>query len=135
MSKTNYLESQFVLWCLGKTNALFPTAIVPWFALFTGAPGESAAGTEVSTSGTAYARLNISSYFIDTFDEAGELKNVAPLSWPTATADWGTVVAGGIYPTSSSTQLLRYGLLPSGLLVQSGKILTIAAGQLLIREG
>ncbi len=133
MSKTNYLESQFVLWCLGKSNALFPTAIQPWLGLFTGAPSDSLGGTEVS--GASYVRLNISSYFIETFSEPGELKNIAPLSWPVIGEAWGSIVAGGIFPTQTSSQLLRYGILPSPLLTQVGKTLTIAAGKLLIREG
>ena len=54
MSLSNTFETTVLTWLLTNSAATRPTA---WYvALFTSNPAEDASGTEVSTTGTAYAR-------------------------------------------------------------------------------
>ena len=51
---SNYMERNIYEWFRGNQMPTPPATL--YVALFTVAPGEATAGTEVSTSGTAYAR-------------------------------------------------------------------------------
>lgn len=129
MGKVDWYENQIVLYSLGKPNALSNDLIDPYLALFSGAPTDSSPGTEIAGS-----RLAISAYFITTFNVAGELKNIAPISWPAAVSTY-TAVAAGIFDGAAGTQLYRFGLFSPPRLVEVGKVLTLAAGKMLVREG
>lgn len=97
-----------------------------WLALYTAAPSESSAGTEV-TNANAYARQPV------TFAAAsgGASSNSATVTWPAATGSWGTVVAVGIVTsaTHGAGSVLGVGTF-TGVAVAAPNVFEILAGDL-----
>ena len=95
-------------------------------ALFTSAPADTGGGTEVS--GGSYARQTA------TFNVSGTnpttATNAAAVEYPTATADYGTVVAVGIFDASSSGNLLAYANLTASKTVSTGDVFRFDAGDI-----
>jgi hypothetical protein len=95
-----------------------------YVALFTTLPGEDGTGgTEVS--GGSYARVAVTNNSTNwpaatTVAGAGTKSNGTAVTFPTATANWGTVVGFGFYTASSSGTLIGYGSLSSSVAVNSG---------------
>ena len=56
--------------------------------------------------------------------------NTAAIEYPTATANYGTVVAVGIFDASSSGNLLAYANLTSSKVVSTGDVFRFNAGDL-----
>ena len=82
MSFSDTFETHVLNYVFTATSVTRPTA---WYlALFTSNPADDASGTEVSTSGTAYARQ--SAAFTVSGDTAS---NSAAIEFPTATASFG----------------------------------------------
>lgn len=102
-SKSDYLENKQLDHTLRNTAYTSPTTV--YAALFTVSPSDGGGGTEVSTSGTAYARQAI------TFGAAsgGSISNSVAVNFPTATASYGApVVAVGVFDASSGGNLLYW---------------------------
>lgn len=103
-------------------------------ALFTAAPGEAAGGTEVS--GGAYARQNVAQAGWNAPTQVGQtadetiLANTSTITYPTATANWGTVVAVGIFDTSVGGNLLYFGNLTTSKTVNTGDTFKFNAADL-----
>jgi len=100
-----------------------------WYvSLYTVAPGEGTAGTEVS--GGSYARTSA------TFTVSGtaptQAANSAAVEFPTASASWGTVVAAGIMDAASGGNLIAYADLTTSKAIASGDILRFSTGTLII---
>ena len=129
MSKSDYLETELLEWCTGQANAL-GTAATPWLALFTTAPTDAGGGTEVT--GGSYARHNSSGKWAAV--SGGSVATNAECLFPTATANWGTVVAAGLFDASSSGNLLRWATLSVSRTVLSGDTFRFAAGAVTFTE-
>lgn len=123
MSFSNTFETHVLNYVFTSTSVTRPTA---WYvALFTSNPGETDGGTEVSTSGTAYARQSIS------FTVSGnEATNSAAIEFPTATASFGTVSHIGIYTAASLGDLVAYSALDTSKDITTGDVFRIPAGDL-----
>lgn len=80
MSMTDYAELELLKFQTGQSNAM-GTAITPYIALFTAAPSESAAGTEVATG--AYARTSSSGKWAA--PSAGSVTTNAAVTFPVCT--------------------------------------------------
>jgi len=97
-------------------------------ALFTTSPNQETGtgGTEVS--GGSYARTSV------TFGAAsgGSSANSADVTFPTATALWGTVVAAGIYDSAGTPVLLWVGNLSASKTIDTGDTFKIPSGQLTV---
>lgn len=95
-----------------------------YLALFTTAPSETGGGTEVS--GGAYARQAV------TFGapSGGSMKNSAAIEFPTATANWGTATAWGLFDAATAGNLIWYGDIDTPKELLSGDIYRINAGSL-----
>lgn len=95
-------------------------------ALYTAAPGESGGGTEVT--GGSYARTNV------TFGAAsgGSASNSADVTFPTASANWGTVVAAAIFDSHATPKFIWYGTLTASKTVDNGDTFKIPTGSLTI---
>jgi dihydroxyacetone kinase len=118
---SNYLETRVLDHILGTTAFTMPTA---YLALYTVAPTDSTAGTEVT--GGSYARKTIA------FDAAasGAATNSANVDFtgmPTA-----TVVAVAVVDDLTSGNILVYGPLTTSRAVVAGDTLRISAGDLSI---
>lgn len=116
----------------------------PWhFALFTAAPSNSGGGTEVS--GGSYARVSFTPDDLTLYStqgdtsaassgSSGETSNVAAITFPAPTADWGTVTHWGIYDASSAGNLLFWcAMTTSQTIVSGGPAPSFAADAAVIR--
>ena len=123
MSLSNTFETTVLTWLLTNSAATRPTA---WYvALFTSNPAEDASGTEVSTSGTAYARQSV------TFSVSGNTAtNTAAIEFPTATASYGTVTHVGVFDASSGGNLIAYAALTTSKAIDTGDVMRIPASDL-----
>tara|TARA_R100001163_G_scaffold27038_1_gene21963 strand:- start:4380 stop:4772 length:393 start_codon:yes stop_codon:yes gene_type:complete len=121
---SDYLEDKVLEHVFGGNAFTAPSTL--YVALYTVAPSDTGGGTEVS--GGAYARQT------GTFTVSGTnpttASNTAAIEYPTATADYGTVVAVGILDASSSGNLLAYSTLDSSKVVSSGDVFRFNAGDL-----
>ena len=95
-----------------------------YVALFTATPNDAGGGTEVS--GGSYARTAV------TFSAAsgGATSNSATVTFPTASASWGTVTHIGIFDASTGGNLLWHGALAASKAVDSSDTFSIPAGDL-----
>ena len=123
MSLSNTFETTVLTWLLTNSAATRPTA---WYvALFTSNPAEDASGTEVSTTGTAYARQSV------TFSVPGNTaSNTAAIEFPTATASYGTVTHVGVFDASSAGNLIAYAALTTSKAIDTGDVLRLPANDL-----
>ena len=130
MSASNYLENAILDHILGGGDFTRPTNV--YIGLFTVSPGESGtSGTEVSTSGTGYARVDVVNDATE-FPAAsgGSKSNANVIPFPTATTSWGTVTHYGMFDASSGGNLLFYGALSASRNVPAGDAPRFLAGQL-----
>jgi hypothetical protein len=123
MSLSNTFETHTLQYLFTTTSVTRPTA---WYiALFTSNPDEDASGTEVSTSGTAYARQSA------TFTVSGnEATNSAAIEFPTATASYGTVTHIGVFDAETSGNLIAYAALTTSKAIDTGDVLRINSAEL-----
>ena len=119
---SNYLETALVNATLRNTSFTSPTTV--YVGLYTTSPGEGNTGTEVS--GGSYARQ--SAAFAAPTD--GVTTNSATLTFPTATASWGTITHIGILDALTTGNLLYYAALDVSKTIGSGDIFTISSGNL-----
>lgn len=119
---SNYLENALVNVTLRGTA--FTAVSTPYIALFTSDPTDAGTGTEVS--GGSYARTSA------TFGAPSNGVSVtsADITFPTATASWGTVGWIGIYDASTAGNLLYHTPLDVAKTIDSGDIFKITAGNL-----
>jgi hypothetical protein len=123
MSFSNTFETHVLNYVFTATSVTRPTA---WYlALFTSNPAEDASGTEVSTSGTAYARQSAS------FTVSGNTaSNSSAIEFPTATASYGTVSHVGVFTASSGGDLIAYAALSSSKAIDTGDVFRVPSGDL-----
>jgi hypothetical protein len=123
MSFSNFLETEILDHVFGGNAYTAPGTI--YLALFTSNPDEDGSGTEVTTSGTAYARQSVA------FTVSGNTaSNSAAVEFPTATASYGTVSHVGLYDASTAGNLLAYAALSASKDIASGDVFRVPAGDL-----
>lgn len=123
MSFSNTFETHVLTYVFTATSVTRPTA---WYlALFTSNPADDASGTEVSTSGTAYARQ--SAAFTVSGDTAS---NSAAIEFPTATASFGTVSHVAVFDAATSGNLIAYAALTSSKAIDTGDVFRVPSGDL-----
>lgn len=117
---SNYLENKLLDHFLGTTSYTMPSSV--YVALYTVAPTDSTAGTEVV--GGSYARQ------LATFDSAvsGATQNAADIDFVDMPSC--TVVAIGIHDALTSGNLLVHGTLNQTKTLDAGDTLRIADGDL-----
>lgn len=116
---SNYLETKVLEHVFGGSAYTAPGTL--YVALFTAAPSDTGGGTEVS--GGAYARQTAA------FTVSGDTgSNTSAIEYATATADYGTVVAMGVFDASTSGNLLAYGTLTTSKTVSNGDVFRFNAG-------
>lgn len=100
MSFTNHTEALVLDWLLTADAVVRPSA---WYiGLFTAAPSDSAAGTEVS--GGSYARQAVA--FDRSATSPTQVVNDAQIEFPTATVIWGTITHAGVFDALSGGNLI-----------------------------
>lgn len=118
---TNYLENKIAGHVFGGAAYTAPATL--YVALYTSAPNDAGAGTEVS--GGSYARQSMA--FTVTADTAS---NTANVEYPKATASWGTVTHFAVLDAVTAGNMLCYGTLTASKTVASGDTLRFNAGEL-----
>ncbi len=110
----------------GKVSYAGPTTL--YAAAFVGATDGLTGGTEAS--GGSYARVAITNNQTN-FPAANPTLNANPITFPPATAAWGTVNCIRLYDASSGGNLIAGALLsPAATMDASGITLSVAAGNL-----
>lgn len=109
-------------------NTAFTTVATPYISLHTADPTDDGTGTEVS--GGSYARTSAS--FATASGTSGSVATDADITFPTATASWGTVTHIGIWNASSSGDLLYHTALDTSKTIDSGDIFKITSGNLTV---
>lgn len=123
MSFSNYLETELLDHVF--TNNAYTAPSTLYLALFTSNPAEDASGTEVTTSGTAYARQTV------TFTVSGNTATTdAAVEFPTATANYGTVSHVAIFDASSAGNMIAYAALTTSKAIETGDVFRVPAGDL-----
>jgi hypothetical protein len=120
---SDYLEDKVLDHVFGGVAYTQPTKHV---ALYTVAPTDTGGGTEVT--GGAYARQT--STFTVSGTDPTTATNAAAVEYPTATANYGTVVAVGILDASSGGNLLAYANLTTSKVVSTGDVFRFDAGDI-----
>ena len=123
MSFTNFLETEILDHVFAGSAYTAPGT--HYLALFTAAPGETGGGTEVSTSGTAYARQSVA------FTTTGNTtSNTAAVEYSTATASFGTVTHVGVFDAATAGNLMAYATLSSSKAIDTGDVFRVPTGDL-----
>lgn len=116
---SNYLEVELRKHLFRTGSFTKPSAL--WVSLHTADPTDAASGAEVS--GGSYARVQrdpLDANWSAASATDGITKNVASITFPAPTANWGSVTHFGIWDASSSGNLLCYGALGTPKTVNNG---------------
>jgi hypothetical protein len=119
---SNYLENALINAVLRNTTYTSPATV--YVSLYTSDPTDADTGTEVS--GGSYARTAVTMGA----PSNGVSTNSADVTFPTATASWGTVTHIGIHDASTSGNLLFHTPLDTSKTIDSGDIFKISTGNL-----
>lgn len=136
---SDYLENKIIDWLL-RGQTFTPPATV-YVGLLTVAPSDAGGGTEVT--GGSYTRVAVASSLANwagsqsagsttaSSGTGGTTSNNAAVTFPAPTANWGTVVAFGVYDASSAGNLLFYASLTTSKTINNGDAApSFAAGAL-----
>jgi hypothetical protein len=119
---SDYLENALINAVLRNTTYTSPATV--YVSLYTTDPTDADTGTEVS--GGSYARTAVTMGA----PSNGVSTNSADVTFPTATASWGTVTHIGIHDASTSGNLLFHTPLDTSKTIDSGDIFKITTGNL-----
>jgi len=119
---TDFMENKIIDHML-RAQAYTPPATV-YVGLFTAAPSDAGGGTEVS--GGSYARqaagLSAAS--------GGASSNSADITFPQATADWGTVTHLALFDALTAGNMLMWTPLDASKEINNGDTFKLEAGDL-----
>lgn len=135
---SNEYENKLLDHSLGTAALTAPSTV--YVALFTSDPSTGATSEnleanivtdEVSSSGTSYARQAA------TFTAAasGSASNDANITFPTATANWGTITHVAVmddYSSAGDDGVIYYGALDTAKIIETGDTFQITTGNLTI---
>ncbi len=121
---SNYLENKILDHVLKNISYTSPTTA--YVGLFTSDPTDAGTGTEVS--GGSYARQVLSV----TTASAGIVTSSGDVTFPQATATWGTISHIGILDALTSGNLLMHTALTTSKTIETGDILKVSSGNLTV---
>ena len=138
---TDYFENKLVDQVFRGQAFSFPSTL--YVGLLTAAPSDATGGTEVT--GGSYARIGVACSLANwagtqsagsttaSTGTSGTTSNNGVISFPTPSANWGTITHFGIYDAVSAGNLMLWGPLSSSKAVFTGDAVSIQAGQLQIQ--
>jgi hypothetical protein len=126
MPKSTFLVNGFLNATLRGIAFTSPLGI--YVALYTTSPTISGGGVEVS--GGSYARQAA----VFGAPSGGQCGNMADVTFPIASADWGTIVAYGLFDALTSGNLLYYSVMSSPRTVVTNDQVRFTTGQLVVIE-
>jgi hypothetical protein len=121
---SNYLEDKILDHVLKNVSYTSPTTV--YVGLFTSDPTDAGTGTEVS--GGSYARQVLSV----TTASGGIVTSSGDVTFPQATATWGTISHIGILDALTSGNLLMHTALTTSKVIETGDILKVSSGNLTV---
>lgn len=123
-SLSDYSENKVLDHIVGKTSFTMPDTFL---ALYTVAPTDAGGGTQVT--GGSYARVDV---LAANFNAAasGSITNAQTITFPTATANWGTVVAAALFDAVTAGNMLIWGDLTTSKAVNTGDTLSFPASSI-----
>ena len=121
---SNFLENALINATLRATT--YTSVATVYVSLWTSNPTDAGDGTEVT--GGSYARTAVS--FATASGTSGNILNDADVTFPTATASWGTVGWIGINDAATFGNLLYHTALDTAKTIDSGDIFKISTGNL-----
>ena len=124
MGKSDYAENKVLDLLNGKTAFALPTA---YLALFTGAPSDTGGGIEVS--GGNYSRVATTGATW-TAASGGAASNALAITFPVASAPWGTVSHYATFDAPTGGNMLRWAKLLGPKVVPAGETVSFAIGAL-----
>jgi hypothetical protein len=122
---SNYLENKLLDHVLRNESFTSPTTV--YVGLYTSNPEDDNSGTEVS--GGSYARqvLNV------TTATGGIVTSSADVTFPQATAQWGTISHIGLLDAITSGNLLMHTALTTSKTVDADDVIKINTGSLTVQ--
>lgn len=131
-SFSNYLEDKLLDHAFGGSDYTRPATV--YAALATTTPTDATTGTNiVEPSGGSYARVSITNNSTNfPASSGGSKSNGTAITFPTATASWGTVTAVAIIDAASNGNIMAWGALTASKTVDSGDTVSFAIGALVI---
>jgi hypothetical protein len=139
---SDYTENKIVDMMFRGGTMTTPAAL--YSALFTVTPSDAGGGTEVT--GGAYARINLAPTATNwaatngatlttnpSTGTSGTTSNNVAITFPTATAAWGTVVAVAIFDAVTGGNMLWWGPLTANQVVGIGGTFSFAISQIAIQ--
>ena len=126
-SKADFLENKLLDHVLGAATYTPPVTI--YIALFTVAPSDTGGGTEVTDG--SYARVAVTNNATNFPAASGGTKsNGTVITFPQATANWGTVVAHAEMDAPTGGNYLYWGDLTVSKAINSGDTASFGVGDL-----
>lgn len=126
VAKTQYFRDKILNWLKGTAFGTAPSTC--YLALFTTAPTDaytSGSPTGVEVSGGSYARQVITWSAVNVVAGTGDnIDNSAAITFPTATANWGTIVDAAAMDASTAGDMLIFGLLNASVTINTGNQMT-----------
>jgi hypothetical protein len=126
----NFLVHELLDHALNGDAWNLPTAGTVWVSLFTVAPTDTGGGTEVT--GGSYARVAVDSSSANKWvaPASRATDNNAAITFPTASASWGTAVAFGIHDAVSAGNMMIWADLTTNRTIGNGETGEFAIGDL-----
>lgn len=136
---SDFLEAALLQEIFNNTNFVPPTTHVALFT--TPGPGDDNAGTANEVATGSYARVTVNPdggstpvWNAAVIDGIGfVVDNADDITFPVATADWGTITHVGIYDALTVGNLLYQGQLESPVIINTDGQFVFAAGTLDLR--
>jgi hypothetical protein len=131
-SKSDVYEIDVLKATTGQATTILNTTALPnvYIALYTTAPTDAGPGTEVT--GGSYARVDSKGKWAT--PASGSVSNNAVITFPTATADWLTIVGFAIMSALTGGNMLMWGTLTANKAVNNGDTASFASGALTLTE-
>lgn len=124
-SFADYIENKFLDHLVGKTSYTMPTV---WVGLSTADPLDTAAGL-AEPAGGSYARVETAGADWNPAS-GGANDNANAITFPEATASWGTVSHFALFDAVTAGNMLAHGSLSPSKAIGSGDTAKFAAGAL-----
>lgn len=126
MPKSTYTANNTINFWYRNTPQTPPAAV--YVALFTVMPGVGGGGTEVSGGNYIRQAVTIGA------PSGGIASNSVEVIFPTATADWGTLVGYAYFDAVTSGNMISFSPLGAPRTILTGDVARFPAGMLTITE-
>ncbi len=132
MAKSDYLEIAVLDWLRGTAFPTAPTTV--YLGLSTGDPGDDAAGLAEPAGAAAYVRQPVTFDPVIQVADRGRIVNSGAITFPTATANWGTITHAALFDALTGGTMLYQGALAAPRPVGLGDAITFAIGDIIVEE-